>query len=64
MPCVFGLYNTHSDWLIALFMVSFPYLHLNVIQHRCETIFGLKLQNSPKLPHVHVQLLHARLITL
>ena len=34
----------HNQVLIALFTVSFPPLHYNVIQRVCETIYGLKLQ--------------------
>ena len=37
---------------IALFTVSFSHLHYNVIQRGCE---ALKLQNSPKLPHIHAR---------
>ena len=37
---------------IALFTVSFSHLHYSVIQRGCEAISRLKLQNSPKLPHI------------
>ena len=41
---------------IALFTVSFSHLHYNVYLTWARGNFGLKLQNSPKLPHIHARL--------
>lgn len=41
---------------IAHFTVSFSHLYYNIIQCGWEAISAkLKLQNSPKLPHVHAR---------
>ena len=41
-----------SEQTTAFFKVSFSHLHYNVIQ---RGNFGLNLQNSPKLSHIHAR---------